>query len=64
MKMVTKSKAGQKKASVKVGKLKVNKDTVKNLSVDERRKIKGGQLCKASVGTLDPVVCPTVVRGQ
>ena len=62
--MVTKSKAGQKKGSVKVGKLKVNKDTVKNLTVDERRKIKGGRLCKASVGTFDPIQCTADIRGQ
>ena len=53
----SKRKSGQKKGKVKVAKLKLTKETVKNLSEDERRKIKGGLLCKASVGTYDPVVC-------
>jgi hypothetical protein len=44
--MVTKSKTSanaQKKVRVKVGKLKLNKETVKNLSAGEGKKIKGGQ---------------------
>ncbi len=43
--MVTRSKkAGAKKGRVKVGKLKLNKETVKDLSGDRQKKIKGGFL--------------------
>ncbi len=42
--MVTKSRnvRSKKKATVKVGKLKVNKETVKHLTDAERKKVKGG----------------------
>ena len=42
--MVTKSRSvkSKKKATVKVGKLKVNKETVKHLTDAERKKVKGG----------------------
>ncbi len=41
--MVTKSKkTGAKKGRVKVGKLKLNKETVKDLTGSEGKKIKGG----------------------
>ena len=43
--MVKKTNRGEKKGQksrVKVGKLKLNKVTVKNLTSSERRKIKGG----------------------
>ena len=44
--MVTKSKQKsdqeKEKGRVKVGKLQLNKETVKNLTSSERRKIKGG----------------------
>ena len=40
--MVTKSKAAQNRGKVKVGKLKLNKETVKDLSGSERKKVKGG----------------------
>ena len=39
--MVTKKK-GAKKSRVKVGKLKLNKGTVKNLTRSEQKKAKGG----------------------
>ena len=56
--MVTsKRKSGQKKGKVKVGRLKLKRETVKNLFVDERRKIKGGLLGKPTIGTYDPVQC-------
>lgn len=42
--MVTKSKAGQKKGKVEVGKLKLNKETVKDLTARDQRQIKGGRL--------------------
>jgi hypothetical protein len=44
--MVTKSKAAgkeQKKSRVKVGKLKLNKETVRDLSGKEAKAIKGGR---------------------
>ena len=40
--MVTKNKAGQKKGRVKVGKLNLKKETIKNLSVSKTRMVKGG----------------------
>ena len=42
--MVTKTKAGQKRGKVKVGKLKLNKETVKDLSAEEQKKVEGGRL--------------------
>ena len=42
--MVTKSKeTGAKKGTVKVGKLKLNRETVKDLSTEEKKRIKGKQ---------------------
>lgn len=35
------SKKSTKKGTVKVGKLKLNRETVKNLSTEEKKKIKG-----------------------
>lgn len=47
--MVTsKIKSGQKKGKVKVGKLKLNKETVKDLTDSERKQIKGGQISNCS----------------
>ena len=40
--MVSKSKAGQKKSRVDVGKLRLNKETVKSLTPVEKRNVKGG----------------------
>lgn len=41
--MVTKSKkSGAKKGRVKVGKLSLTKETVKNLSAGEKKRVKGG----------------------
>jgi len=39
---MVKSKAGQKKSQVRVGKLKLNKETVKSLTPEEKRSVKGG----------------------
>ncbi len=39
--MVTRNKTGEKKG-VKVGKLKLNKETVKDLTSDQKKKVKGG----------------------
>jgi hypothetical protein len=52
-KMVPKSgNAGtKKKAKVKVGKLKVNKETVKDLTEGERKKVKGGARAHPSFNT-------------
>ena len=51
--MVTKSKA-EKKSKVKVGKLKLNKESVKNLTYNEQKQIKGGgsgdRYCKPKTG--------------
>lgn len=40
--MVIKSKAEEKKGKIKVGNLKLKKETVKNLTPQESKKIKGG----------------------
>ena len=40
--MVNKSIAAQKKGKVKVGKLKVSKETVKDLVTEEKKQVKGG----------------------
>ena len=50
--MVTKSRnAGAKKGKVKVGKLNLKKETVKNLSGSEKRNVKGGQFPTSAVAT-------------
>ena len=56
--MVTKSKkTGEKKGRIKVGKLKLNKETVKNLSATDQKQIKGALRrggptdCGAAAGT-------------
>jgi hypothetical protein len=50
--MVIKSKKQTKKQSkgsrVKVGKLELNKETVKNLTRTERKQIKGGQAARTN----------------
>ena len=40
--MVTKNRTSEKKGKVNVGKLKVNKETVRNLTGDEKKRVKGG----------------------
>lgn len=40
--MVMKPKSGTKKSKVKVGKLKVNKETVQDLTDSDAKKVKGG----------------------
>ena len=42
--MVTRTKAGEKKSKVNVGKLKVNKETIKNLTGDQKKKVRGGAI--------------------
>ena len=52
--MVTKSKTtGTKKGSVKVAKLNLNKETVKDLTSKEGNKIKGGIARTSTVNTND-----------
>jgi hypothetical protein len=50
--MVTKTKKAdekeEKKGRLKVGKLKLNKETVKDLNADEKKQIKGGMKAKFS----------------
>lgn len=52
--MVTKNKTSERKEKVKIGKLKLNKVTVKDLAGGEEKKVRGGA---AKDKTL--VVCPT-----
>ena len=40
--MVTKKKTGEKKSKIMVDKLKVNKETVKDLTDAEKQKVQGG----------------------
>ena len=40
--MVTKNKSSEKKVSVKVGKLKLNKEAVKDLTGNDKKQIRGG----------------------
>jgi hypothetical protein len=56
--MVTKSSAGtKKKGKTKVGKLKLNRETVKNLSSKEQEKVKGGIIPR-----IPTITCGTVCR--
>ncbi len=57
--MVTKSKMGLKKGRVQVGKLKFNKETMKDLSSSKKKQIKGGAAAKCAC--YDPL---TSRRGQ
>ena len=54
--MVTKSKTGEKKSRVKVGKLKLNKETVKDLGDSEQNQIKGGIRGAGGCGTYEHTV--------
>ena len=40
--MVTKNTKGEKKGKAKIGKLKLNKETVKDLSGEQKKKVRGG----------------------
>ena len=44
--MVTKNKAAEKKGKVKVGKLNINKDTVKHLTTSDKKGVRGGAIPK------------------
>ena len=54
--MVTKSST-KKKGKTKVGKLKLNKETVKSLTSEEKRKVKGGLIPRIPPTALS---CPTL----
>ena len=43
-KVATNKKVATKKGRVKVGKLKLNKETIKNLATSQQKKVKGGRL--------------------
>ena len=63
--MVTKSKkAGTKKGRVRVGKLKLNKETVKDLTRGEREHVKGGVVVTVHYlcVPIQTVVCNTVLQ--
>jgi hypothetical protein len=48
--MVTKSKVGKESDRAKVtGRPKLNKETIRDLSIDEKKKIKGGFLMQDTV---------------
>ncbi len=64
--MVTKkrTKVSQKKARVKVGKLKLNKETIRNLTGGQQKEIKGGRIinnpsaiCSGDVYTRCATLC-------
>ena len=56
--MVTKNMTSEKKGKVKVGKLKVNKETVKDLSTNKQKEIKGG--LRVLTNHSDPRTCASV----
>ena len=62
--MVTRNKTGEKKGKVKVGKLKLNKETVKDLTAGHQKHIKGGRIlnnpsaqCSGDVYTRCATLC-------
>jgi natural product precursor len=61
--MVTKAKkgTGEKKGKVKIDKLKLNKETVRNLSDSEAKKVKGGYNsngCGPKFSFCGQITCP------
>jgi hypothetical protein len=60
--MVTKSKTRQKKGSVHVGKLKLNKETVKDLAAEDLKKVKGGLVVTTIIGIIIPPLPPETTR--
>ena len=58
--MVTKSKTGkaQKKSRVKVGKLKVNKQSIMELTPLQKKSLKGSKGGSKSTGDYPTSVCP------
>ena len=61
--MVSKNKTGEKKGKVKVGKLRLNRETVKDLTAREEKQIKGGLAITVHYQCvrLQTVGCPTQV---
>ena len=61
--MVTKRKPEQKQGKVKVGKLKLNKETIKDLTASEVKRIKGGLVVTVHYlcVPIQTVGCPTAV---
>lgn len=59
--MVTKTKTAEKKAKVTVGKLKVNKETVKDLTSSQAKKIRGGRPKESFIHCLSDVCTYTVI---
>ncbi len=52
-----------KKGRVKVGKLKLNKETVKDLTDSEAKKIKGGAAARTTCSIAESMIgCATTVR--
>ena len=62
--MVAKGKKGEKKGKVNVGKLKLNKETVKDLTPRERKQIKGGVVVTVHYlcVPIKTVACNTVLQ--
>jgi hypothetical protein len=60
--MVTKSKAGENKGKVKLDKLKLNKETVKELSTDEQKQVKGGLVVITIIGIIIGPLDPPTLR--
>jgi len=46
--MVSKSRKGTKRSQVEVGKVKLNKDTMKDLTASKKKQIKGGVAAKCA----------------
>lgn len=64
--MVTKSKKGGKGRARNIKVLQLNKETVKNLTPDQARKIRGGSLCMGEMRSteLKTPYCPKTVTGR
>ena len=62
--MVARSKKDLKKGKVKVGKLKLNKDTVKDLTASEQKRVNGGLVVTVHYlcVPVQTVACNTVLQ--
>ena len=61
--MVDKNKTGEKRGKVEVGKLKLKKETVKDLTYRQQKEIKGGQANTAATCECVGTVCTRRATG-
>jgi hypothetical protein len=62
--MVTKSKTTQKKGMVEIGKLKINKETVKDLTSRQAKGVRGGKPRESLVVCLSDVCTYTIATAK